>query len=70
VLFTTCPTINILHAVGYLNDSDTKLAEQYHVVISPTYFGKPKEPLVTLQTKYGELNFDLRGKITLQPRVD
>jgi hypothetical protein len=61
---TGYPTVNVLHAVGYITDSDMRLVQRYHVSIAAAVF-KPEDPTVMMQTKLGEVRFDARGQITL-----
>lgn len=63
-LFTDSPTIELLHAVGYIADADMQLIQRYRIGI-PTVIVKPTDPVVIMQTKSGELTFDTRGQITL-----
>jgi hypothetical protein len=65
-LVTASPTVDLLHALGYIADSDMKLTGQYKVVIPPVVGEKPMAPVVAMQTKYGEISFDIRGEIRLQ----
>jgi hypothetical protein len=68
-LLTRTPTIEVLHAVDYIADSDYALARQYHAASHPVPAGAPAtQPLLTMQTDTGELFFDTRGLVTLHCR--
>lgn len=66
-LFTDSPTIELLHAVGYISDSDFGLARQYRVAIPPVIV-KPTDAVVLMQTRLGELSLDASGHISLIDR--
>src|SRR5258708_3759808 len=60
-VMTRTPTIEVLHAAGYVGDSDMPLSHRYQVVlelIPPE--APPTQPLLTMQTGSGELIFDTR----------
>ena len=61
---TRCPTVDVLHVMGYITDSDMRLVEQYRVSIA-TVISKPTDSVMTMQTKFGEISFDARGQIAL-----
>jgi hypothetical protein len=67
-VMTRTPTIELLHAAGYISDSDTLLSRRYRVVLQliPAE-APPTRPLLTMQTDSGELIFDTRGNVTLRP---
>lgn len=58
------PTVDVLHAIRYIPDSDMRLIQQYHVVVAAA-IAKPTDLVLTLQTKSGELGFDASGQMTL-----
>jgi hypothetical protein len=66
---TQGPTIDILHAGGYISDSDMPLTRRYQVVLQliPAE-APPTQALLTMQTGSGELIFDTRGNVTLRPQ--
>ena len=66
---TQVPTIEILHAGGYISDSDMPLTHRYRLALQliPAE-APPTQPLLTMQTDSGELIFDTRGNIALRPR--
>ena len=66
-LLTRTPTIDILHAIGYLTDSDIALSNQYRATLHPV----PPEPaatqpVLTMHTDRGELIFDASGNVALE----
>lgn len=63
-LLTESPTVELLHALGYITESELRLAQQYRIAIPPVVV-KATDRLVILDTKSGELSFDTRGNITL-----
>jgi hypothetical protein len=66
-LLTRVPTIEILHAAGYISDSDMPLAHRYLATLQPIPPGAPStQPLLTMQTDRGELILDTRGTVTLR----
>ena len=66
-LLTQVPTIEVLHAGGYISDSDMSLSHHYHAALQPIPAGAPQtQPLLTMQTDRGELVFDTLGDVTLR----
>jgi hypothetical protein len=66
-LLTRTPTIDVLHAAGYLNDSDNALARHYHA--TPQHVpgnATMAQPLLTMHSELGELVFDTRGAVTVR----
>ena len=66
-LLARTPTIEVLHAIGYLSDSDIALSNQYHATLYPV----PPEPaatqpVLTMHTDRGELIFDAGGNVALE----
>jgi hypothetical protein len=65
-LLTTLPTIEVLHAGGYISDSDVSLCHRYHVALHPIPAGASQaQPMLTMETNRGELVFDTSGDCTL-----
>jgi hypothetical protein len=65
-LLTPVPPIEVLHACGYISDSDISLSHQYHATLQPIPSGAPQtQPLLTMKTDRGELVFDTLGDVTL-----
>jgi hypothetical protein len=66
-LLTRTPTIEVLHAAGYINDSDDALARRYRATPKPVPADVTMaQPLLTMQSERGELVFDTRGDIALR----
>ncbi len=66
-LLTRVPTIEVLHAGGYISDSDMPLTHRYLATLQPIPPDAPRtQPLLTMQTDRGELIFDTRGNVTLR----
>ena len=67
-VLTRVPTIEILHAGGYISDSDMPLTHRYPLALQfiPAE-APPTQPLLTMQTDSGELIFDTRGNVSLRP---
>ena len=66
-LLTRTPTIDVLHAAGYLNDSDNGLARHYHATPQPVPRNATMaQPLLTMHSELGELVFDTRGAVTVR----
>jgi len=66
-LLTRSPTIDVLHAAGYLTDSDHALARHYHAM--PQHVpanATTAQPLLTMHSELGELVFDSRGAVTVR----
>lgn len=63
-LVTGWPTIDVLHVLGYITDSDMRLVKQYKVSIATVAF-QPTDPVLTMQTKVGQISFDARGTVSL-----
>jgi hypothetical protein len=63
---TGWPTPEVLHAIGYIADSDMPLIRRYRVSIATATF-KLTDPVLTMQTRLGEIRFDARGDIALRP---
>ena len=64
-LLTHAPTIEVLHAAGYISDSDFALAQRYHAMPQPVPANQGSAARLTMQTERGKLVFDTRGEITL-----
>jgi hypothetical protein len=66
-VMTRAPTIDVLHAAGYISESDRVLAHHYQATLQPVPANAtPTHALLTMQTERGELIFDIRGQITLR----
>jgi hypothetical protein len=66
-LLTALPTIEVLHAAGYISDSDMSLCHRYHVALHPIPAGASQtQPMLTMETDRGELVFDTSGNCTLR----
>ena len=65
-LLTRTPTIDILHAAGYISDSDFALAQRYRATPQPVPVNQGLATRLTMQTHRGELLFDTRGDIALR----
>ena len=65
-LLTRTPTIHVLHAVGYLSDSDFALAQRYRATPQPVPANQGLATRLTMQTDRGELLFDTQGDIKLR----
>jgi hypothetical protein len=66
-VLTRLPTIEVLHAVGFISDSDMRLTRRYQPALLPIPpNAAPTQPLLTLETDRGELIFDTRGNVTLR----
>jgi hypothetical protein len=67
-LFTSTPTLELLHATHSLSDSDFARSLQCHIKLHPVPVGAPKDaPILSVRADRGELVFDITGNITLQP---
>jgi hypothetical protein len=65
-LLTRTPTIEVLHAAGYISDSDFTLAQRYRATPQPVPANQGLATRLTMQTHRGELVFDTRGDIKLR----
>jgi hypothetical protein len=65
-LLTRTPTIEVLHAAGYISDSDFTLAQRYRATPQPLPANQGLATRLTMQTHRGELLFDTRGDIALR----
>ena len=65
-LLTRTPTIDVLHAAGYISDSDFALAQRYRATPQPVPANQGLATRLTMQTHRGELLFDTRGDIKLR----
>jgi hypothetical protein len=65
-LSTHAPTIEVLHAAGYISDFDFSVAQRYRAMPHPVPADQDVATRVTMQTDRGELIFDTRGSITLR----
>jgi hypothetical protein len=66
-LLTRTATIDVLHAAGYLSDSDTALARRYDAMPQQvSAIATSEQPLLTMHSKLGELVFDMRGTVTVR----
>ena len=61
------PTVNVLHAAGFITDADIRLSERYHVSIAAVIFNS-KDPAVMIQTVIGEVIIDARGQMSVVTR--
>jgi len=67
-VLTRAPTIDVLHAAGYIRDSDMALAHRYQATLQfVPASARPTHTLLTMQTERGELIFDRRGNVRLRP---
>ena len=66
-VLTRVPTIELLHAGGYISNSDVSLAHRYQAApqIIPAN-SPPTQPRLTMQTDWGELVFDTRANVALR----
>jgi hypothetical protein len=64
------PTLEVLHAGGYISDSDMSLARRYQAArqLIPAN-SPPTQPLLTMQTDQGELIFDTRANVALRQHL-
>jgi hypothetical protein len=60
-LLTQVPTIEILHAARDISDADMLLARRYRATLHPA-----NQPLLSMETDRGELEFYGRGGVTLR----
>jgi hypothetical protein len=65
-LLSRTPTIDVLHAAGYITDSDFTLAAGYRATPQPVPANQGLATRLTMQTHRGELLFDTRGDIKLR----
>jgi hypothetical protein len=65
-LLSRTPTIDVLHAAGYITDSDFTLAQRYRATPQPVPANQGLATRLTMQTHRGELLFDTRGDIKLR----
>ena len=65
-LLTRTPTVQVLHAAGYITDFDLVLAERYRATPQPVPTTQRLATCLTMQTDRGELLFDTHGNITVR----
>jgi len=65
-LLTGAPTVEVLHAAGYISDSDLALAQRCHATPQPIPANQASATRLTMQTDRGELVFDTRGDVILR----
>src|SRR3954464_9507718 len=66
-LTTKMPTVEVLHAGGYITDADASLSSRYKASLHPIPNGAPHtQPLLSMRIDRGELVFDVDGNITLR----
>ena len=67
-LFTSTPTLELLHATHSLSDSDFAASLQCQIKLHTVPVDAPNDaPILSVRTDRGELVFDITGNITLQP---
>jgi hypothetical protein len=66
-LLTRTPTLDLLHASGYISDTDFAFSHSCHATLQPVPAGASADhPVLRLQTASGELIFDARGEVTIR----
>ena len=65
-VMTRTPTIEVIHAAGYISDSDALLSYRYRVVLQLVAPGAALgQAVLTMQTNRGELMLDKLGNAAL-----
>jgi hypothetical protein len=66
-LLTDNPSIEVLHAGGYIGDSDMTLAARYKATLQAIPAGAPAtQPMLTMTVHGGELIFDTQGNVAFR----